>query len=87
MSTSNTHPLYAGNDADFCRAMGWHPGTRLVGDEGYGPTVIKITALGEKAILAKTISQGGEICPRGDSESLWTLACRNWTVYGKDNGQ
>ncbi len=65
------------SDADLCRRKGWLPGTRLVGDEGYGPTVIEITAIGEKELLAKTISHNGE--PDSDrDESLWTLSCRDW---------
>jgi hypothetical protein len=63
--------------ADFCRRMGWKVGTRLVGEEGYGATVIEITAIGERSILAKTISHAGDLslaCPEG----CWTLSCRDW---------
>ena len=68
------------SDADTCRRNGWLPGTRLVGDEGYGPTVIEITAVGERLILAKEISHNGgpPISPRG--EVTWTLVCRDWKV-------
>lgn len=64
--------------ATICRAHGWTVGTRLVGDEGYGPTVIEITAIGERAILAKAIGHAGirEVRP----ESQWCLACRDWKV-------
>lgn len=64
------------NQANACRERGWLPGTRLVGDEGYGPTVIEITALGESSILAKRISHKGQ--PVEERESSWTLSSRDW---------
>jgi len=48
------------SSAEKCRRNGWKVGTRIVGDEGYGPTVIEITAIGEEAVLAKCISHNGE---------------------------
>jgi hypothetical protein len=63
-------------DADLCRSRGWGPGTRLVGDEGYGPTVIEITAVGERILLAKLISHDGD--STGENEASWTLSCREW---------
>lgn len=67
--------------ADKCRTNGWAVGTRLVGDEGYGPTVIEITAIGEESILAKTISHNGDPSkPFGNSETLWSLEYRDWKV-------
>jgi hypothetical protein len=33
------------NDAQRCRKNGWGVGTRLIGDEGYGHTVIELTAI------------------------------------------
>ena len=62
--------------AETCRANGWDVGTRLVGDEGYGPSVIEITAVGERRILAKTVSSPHGPAPEGS----WTLDCRNWQV-------
>lgn len=59
-----------------CRENGWGPRTRLVGDEGFGPTVIELTAVGERHVLAKQISHNGK--PRDSYESCWTLACRDW---------
>jgi hypothetical protein len=65
------------NSAELCRKNGWEPGTRLVGDEGHGPTIIEITAIGERSILAKCISHHGR--PQCDSEeNTWTLAHREW---------
>lgn len=74
MATSTKN--HGRNDAEMCRERGWGPGTRLVGDEGYGPTVIEITALGESMLLAKAISRKGK--PVKDRENSWTLSCRDW---------
>jgi hypothetical protein len=65
------------NAADVCRENGWPVGTRLIGDEGYGPSTIEITAIGERAILAKVIAS-----PYGpnEREGSWTLDCRDWKV-------
>jgi len=64
--------------ARICKENGWGPGTRLVGDEGNGPTVIEITAIGEHSILAKQISQNG--AKYLGTEGLWCLDCREWKV-------
>ena len=66
-------------DADICRENGWVAGTRLVGDEGYGPTVIEITAIGERAILAKAISFSG-VKAKYDTEFTWSLNYRDWKL-------
>ena len=63
--------------ADVCRARGWVVGTQLVGDEGSGPTVIQITAIGEQRILARTISENGRRATYPD-EGLWSLGSRDW---------
>ncbi len=64
------------SDADLCRKRGWPPGTRLIGDEGRGPSIIEITAVGERAILAKLISHNGT--PQTQYETTWTLRYRDW---------
>lgn len=64
------------SDADKCRKNGWNAGTRLVGNEGYGPTVIELTAIGETLILAKRISHDGK--PEDGYERIWRLDCRDW---------
>lgn len=64
-------------DVDICRANGWTVGDRLVGDEGYGPTVIRITAIGEQRILAIAESHNG-VPAQAPSEGVWTLAHRSW---------
>lgn len=68
------------NPADTCRRNGWDVGTRLVGDEGYGPTVIRVTAIGESHILAVRESHKGEP-EKHPREGLWTLDCREWTEW------
>lgn len=77
---AQTSTLWSGKrSAEVCRINGWGPGTRLVGDERGCRTVIEITAVGEWLMLAKTISQNGE-APKYESESSWTLDCREWAV-------
>lgn len=58
------------NDADICRDLGWKAGTRLT-DGARRPTVIEITAVGERHLLAR------EIAP-DCVETMWTLSCRTW---------
>lgn len=65
-----------GTSAGLCRANGWTVGDVLEGDEGYGPTRIVITAIGEAGVLARAISHAGK--PRNDSEGIWTLLVRDW---------
>jgi hypothetical protein len=67
-----------GDAADVARLKGWTVGTRLVGDEGYGPTVIEITAIGEKRVLAKQISEDRH--PHQTPEGHWTFSCRDWQI-------
>ena len=64
------------NDADQCRANGWVVGDRLIGDEGYGPTLIELTAIGESRISASIVSHNG--VARERDEVLETLAGRTW---------
>lgn len=64
-------------DAELCRRNDWYPGTRLVGDEGYGPTVIELTAIGRDGILAVTVSHDGKPA-EDDYEGSWTLHHRQW---------
>jgi hypothetical protein len=63
-------------DAERCRKNGWKPGTLLAGDEGYGVTVIRITAVGEDRLLARAIEHAGK--PVNWGEQNWTLICRKW---------
>jgi len=66
-------------DADTARRNGWTVGTRLAGDEGYGETIIEITAIGESKVLAKTISHNGNISHF--PEGVWTFSYRTWRVF------
>ncbi len=70
-------PVYA-SSAEECRQRGFKAGDRLVGDEGHGPTVIQLTAIGEENVLAKTITVNGKLPRLGSYESAWTLECRDW---------
>lgn len=60
----------------ICAEHGWGVGTLLVGDEGYGPTVIEITALGQGRMLAQAIAHNGVVDV--DTELSWVLYCRDW---------
>ncbi len=64
------------SDAEVARANGWTVGTRLVGDEGYGPSVIEITAIGQRTVLAYTVSHRGQ--PSRYREAVWTFRYRDW---------
>jgi hypothetical protein len=65
-------------DAATCAANGWTVGTRLAGDNGYGPTVIRITAIGEERILARRLTALVDAGP----EVAWTLRYRDWAPVG-----
>jgi len=62
--------------AETCRQNGWQVGDVLEGDEDYGPTRIRITAIGEEGILARPILQSGRAVD--GYESPWNLAYRDW---------
>lgn len=72
------------SDVGICLEMGWAPGDKLVGDEGYGPTVIHITALGVSTLLAVVVSRNGKP-ERGQTETIWTLSARDWTVVDDES--
>ncbi|WP_438346629.1 DUF7241 domain-containing protein [Methylorubrum populi] len=67
--------------AEICRENGWGVGTRLVGDAGFGPTVIRITALGTRVMLARMIRHNGVAVGHND-EHAWSLAGRDWCRIG-----
>ena len=69
--SGNPNMLPKETSADYCRRMGWGIGTRIVGDEGYGPTIITITAVGRVRLLAKA---------DGRDENTWTLGHRDWQL-------
>lgn len=57
-------------EAETARLNGWNIGTRLVGDEGYGPTEIVVTYIGDTMVVCRW--------PFGDSTT--TFECRDWQV-------
>lgn len=64
------------NSAEYVRRKGWGVGTHLIGDEGYGPREIIITAVGEHSILARELD--------GGREQTWTLWMRPWQPVTPD---
>ena len=58
--------------ADLCRQNGWKVGTILEGDEGRGTDRIEITAIGEQAVLAKSVDGSWSV------EHLWDVGSREW---------
>lgn len=67
------------SNAQTARDNGWTVGTQLVGDEGYGPTVIEITAIGREKVLACMVSHNGRPDQRG--EASWSFHFRDWQVH------
>ena len=63
--------------AEICREHGWRVGCQLIGDAGFGPTVIRITALGTRVMLARMISQNGVAVGYNDPQA-WSLTARDW---------
>lgn len=80
--TLNNHKM---SPAAICRANGWGVGTRLVGDEGHGPEVIEISAMGREAIMAFSISLHGEPADTWSRESSWVLSCRDWKPVSSED--
>lgn len=70
------------SDADKCTKNGWKVGDLLEGDEGFGPTLIEITAIGDEKILARAIKHNGHPVP--SYESCWKLDYRNWKRVGRN---
>lgn len=67
------------SDAEECRQRGIKVGDRLVGNEGHGDTVIEICYIGERKILAHTISHKGQVFnDYMHREENWTLELRDW---------
>lgn len=62
--------------ADYVRRRGWEVGTVIEGDEGHGAMRIRITAVGQKSVLA--------MHDRTGRENSWTFAHRDWRVVGEE---
>jgi hypothetical protein len=71
------------SDAEICRSRGWKVGTVLIGDEGFGPDRILITAIGEQNILARKTHKDG--VPVDETEHSWTLQFRDWCEVSTPN--
>lgn len=70
------------SSAQLCKLNGWMVGDLLCGDEGYGATVIQLTAIGDDYIMARSISHNGS--PSGCGyEGGWTLHEREWSLIGR----
>ncbi|WP_456015209.1 DUF7241 domain-containing protein [Methylorubrum populi] len=63
--------------AEVCREHGWREGTRLVGSNDLGTTVIEIMAVSQRVLLARTISQNHRQAAYGYERS-WRLSNRDW---------
>jgi hypothetical protein len=68
------------SDAETCALNGWTVGTQLVGDEGFGPTRIEITAIGERCVLAKTVVHEIDKGWARPYERMWSLDSREWAA-------
>jgi hypothetical protein len=68
--------------AEICRQNGWGPGTKLIGDEcgGYGTLTIEITAVGQRSILARVVSDSSGV------ETMWHLDLRDWKPVTSPTG-
>jgi hypothetical protein len=64
--------MMAEKSAEICRRNGWGPGTYLEADR----LVIRITAVGEEDILARTVWHEG--IPIAGVEQQWSLEYRAW---------
>lgn len=80
--TNATQMLRGRTERETCSLNGWGVGTRLVGDEGYGPTVIEVTYFTQDgAMLAAVVSHRGK--PAAEGERFWTLSCREWSEVSR----
>lgn len=71
---------------DKCVANGWGPGTLLVGDEGYGSSVIEIISIDNPcgdSIAARRIAHNGK--PVADRTTWWILEFRDWREATADD--
>lgn len=76
VSRANPHFRVGESPAAHARRRGWNVGTRLVGDNGDGPTIITITSIGKEAVLARA--------DNSNRDHLWSLACRDWQALPPD---
>lgn len=69
------------SSADRCRSNRWTPGTLLVGEDGGVTCAVRLTAVGEAAILARLVAthDGDGWTAQRCGEGVWELAGR-WDV-------
>lgn len=71
---TNPHFRTSESTAAHARRRGWGPGTQLVADEGHGPLLLTITAVGKEAVLARSDTDA--------RERSWSLSHRDWVEIG-----
>lgn len=72
---------HSGAESAICLERGWKVGTLIVGDEGYGPTIIQITKLTPFTARCLAHTVDGELRRCGDGPSNWVLWCRDWQTF------
>ncbi|QDV35481.1 DUF7241 domain-containing protein [Tautonia plasticadhaerens] len=97
MTTPTSTPPPRPTSADLCRARDWGVGTVLEGRESlpgaswWAEDRIRITAVGEEGVLARTIARRShdapEWTPVDRGESSWSLEDRDWRVVDPENQQ
>lgn len=65
--------------AALCRARNWAAGTLLADLDDPAAPIIRITEVGETAVLARRISFDGHPCQ--DVETTWDLRQNAWRPY------
>lgn len=58
---------------------GFKAGDIIVGNEGYGDTIIELTAIGRKFVLAIPLAHDGNAAS-SCRESIWGLDIRDWRL-------
>ncbi len=77
---SRPSPLNQGTDVEILDRLSAGVGSKLIGDEGQGPEVIEVTAVGLQHILARRV-RNSKNQTVFDAETIWTLAHRDWKVF------
>ena len=81
--TDTSEGVIGGTDAAAtCLAQGWGVGTLLAGDDGYGETVLRLTAMGESIVVARCVCLQGRRVER--PEAAWSLQYRPWREVSQE---
>jgi hypothetical protein len=78
MARINTFNNFKMSPADICRENGWQAGDILEGDGGQGLCRIRLTAIGEAAVLAKCLLHE-------NYERQWALYQGEWRKLNSPN--